>query len=101
VGEAAARVAPAASRPSRRCSAAVALLVAALAIYPLGTVLVRIFFTDGTLDLSGCGGRSTSRTSAPSSRTRSIVVIGSSAIALVLGGVLAWSTSGPTRGWAC
>ena len=37
----------------QRVSAAVALFIAALAIYPLGTVLVRIFFTDGQLDLSG------------------------------------------------
>ena len=39
--------------PFNVLSALVALFIAALAIYPLATVLVRIFFTDGQLDLSG------------------------------------------------
>jgi len=71
-------------------SALVALLVAALAIYPLGTVLVRIFFTDGQLDLSGLRRTFDQPDLGTLVKNTLIVVIGSSAIALVLGGVLAW-----------
>ena len=38
--------------PFSAFSCSSALFLAAIAIYPLGTVLVRIFFTDGHLDLS-------------------------------------------------
>jgi iron(III) transport system permease protein len=76
--------------PFTAVSAAVALLVAALAIYPLGTVLVRIFFTDGHLDLSGLRRTFDQPDLGTLVKNTLIVVIGSSAVALVIGGVLAW-----------
>jgi iron(III) transport system permease protein len=71
-------------------SALVALFMAALALYPLGTVVVRAFYSDGQIDLS------------PIRRTLEepglgklivntlIVVAASTAIALVVGSALAW-----------
>jgi len=68
----------------------VGLFLAAIAIYPLGTVLVRIFFTDGQLDLSGLRRTFDEPGLGTLVKNTLIVVFGSSAIALVIGGVLAW-----------
>ena len=68
----------------------VGLFLAAIAIYPLGTVLVRIFFTDGHLDLSGLRRTFDEPGLDTLVKNTLIVVFGSSAIALVIGGVLAW-----------
>jgi len=76
--------------PFNVVSAAVALFIAALAIYPLGTVLVRIFFTDGQLDLSGLRRTLDVPGLGTLIKNTLIVVVGSSAIALVIGGALAW-----------
>ena len=67
-----------------------ALSIAALAIYPLATVIVRIFYTDGQLDLSGLRRTLDEPGLTTLIKNTLIVVVGSSAIALVLGGVLAW-----------
>jgi len=67
-----------------------ALFMAAIAVYPLGTVLVRIFVTDGQLDLSGLRRTFDQPDLGTLVKNTLIVVIGSSAIALVIGGVLAW-----------
>ena len=61
-----------------------------MAVYPLGTVLVRIFYTDGQLDLSGLRRTFDQPDLATLVKNTLIVVIGSSAVALVIGGVLAW-----------
>ena len=71
-------------------SALVALFMAAIAVYPLGTVLVRIFFTDGQLDLSPLRRTFDQPGLGTLVKNTLIVVIGSAAIALVIGGVLAW-----------
>ena len=68
----------------------VGLFLAAIAVYPLGTVLVRIFFTDGHLDLSGLRRTFDEPGLDTLVKNTLIVVLGSAAIALVIGGVLAW-----------
>ncbi len=76
--------------PFNVISALVALSIAALAIYPLATVIVRIFYTDGQLDLSGLRRTLDEPGLTTLIKNTLLVVVGSSAIALVLGGVLAW-----------
>ena len=76
--------------PFNVISAIVALSIAALAIYPLATVIVRIFYTDGQLDLSGLRRTLDEPGLTTLIKNTLLVVVGSSAIALVLGGVLAW-----------
>jgi iron(III) transport system permease protein len=71
-------------------SALVALFLAAIALYPLGTVLVRIFVSHGQLDLSGLRRTFDQPDLGTLVKNTLIVVLGSAAIALVLGGVLAW-----------
>ena len=63
-------------------------------------MLARIFYTDGARPPRACGAPSTSRGSTTLVKNTPIVVVGSSAIALVSVAALAWSTSGRTRGWA-
>jgi iron(III) transport system permease protein len=76
--------------PFNVVSAIVALALAALALYPLGTVLHGIFFVDGELDLSGLRRTLEVPGLATLVKNTLIVVVGSSALALVIGGTLAW-----------
>jgi iron(III) transport system permease protein len=71
-------------------SVAVALFMAVIAIYPLGTVLVRIFVSNGHVDLSGLRRTFDQPDIWTLVKNTLIVVAGSSALALVIGGVLAW-----------
>lgn len=71
-------------------SALVGSALAALSIYPLSRVLLRLFYNDGELDLSGL----TSLSSQPGTvallvRTLTVVVV-SGSIALVVGATMAW-----------
>jgi iron(III) transport system permease protein len=64
--------------------------MAAIAIYPLGTVLVRIFVSHGHVDLSPLRRTFEQPDVWTLIKNTLIVVIGSAAIALVIGAVLAW-----------
>jgi iron(III) transport system permease protein len=68
----------------------VALFLAALAIYPLGTVLVRIFVSNGHVDLSPLRRTFDQPDLGTLVKNTLIVVVGSAAIALLIGAVLAW-----------
>lgn len=76
--------------PFRVAVAAVAILAAVVALYPLIRVLLSLFIVDGKLDLSALGGVLQIPDLGDLLWNTFSIVLVSGAIALVVGGILAW-----------
>ncbi|GAB3428840.1 ABC transporter permease [Actinophytocola sediminis] len=86
------RARPARRRPTvfGRVSIGIAVLFAALALYPLGAVVYRLLFADGSLDLGPVRDTLAEPDLAGLLLNTLVVVVAATAVALVIGTALAW-----------